>query len=69
MNETIENNVREHRKKAGLTQEELAREMAVSRQTINSIEKGKYIPSLPLALKMARFFKCKMDNIFTLEED
>ena len=42
--------------------------MSVSRQTIISIEKGKYVPSLPLALKLARFFKCSTDEVFTLEK-
>ena len=68
MNDSVANNVREHRKNAGLTQEDLAAAMKVSRQTIISIEKGKYIPSLPLALKLARFFKCATDDVFTIEE-
>ena len=68
MNESVANSVREHRKGAGLTQEDLAAAMSVSRQTIISIESGKYIPSLPLALKLARFFKCPTDRLFTLEE-
>lgn len=68
MNERVANSVREHRKIAGLTQEDLAAAMRVSRQTIISIENGKYIPSLPLALKLARFFKCSTDEMFTLEE-
>lgn len=68
MNEKVSNSVREHRKEAGLTQEDLAAAMRVSRQTINSIESGKYIPSLPLALKLARYFKCPTDRMFTLEE-
>lgn len=69
MNEKIYNNIRDYRKKAGLTQEELADEMRVSRQTINSIELGRYIPSLPLALRIARFFRCSTDKMFRLEED
>jgi len=68
MNERVANSVREHRKSAGLTQEDLAAAMRVSRQTIISIESGKYIPSLPLALKLARFFKCPTDGMFTLEK-
>ena len=68
MNERVANSVREHRKGAGLTQEDLAAAMSVSRQTIISIEKGKYVPSLPLALKLARFFKCSTDEVFTLEK-
>jgi putative transcriptional regulator len=69
MNEKIHNTIREFRKKAGLTQEELADEMRVSRQTINSIELGRYIPSLPLALRIARFFGCSTDEMFHLGED
>jgi len=68
MNEKVANSVRERRKSAGLTQEDLAAAMRVSRQTIISIESGKYIPSLPLALKLARFFKRPTDDLFTLEE-
>jgi putative transcriptional regulator len=68
MNDSVANSVKEHRKNAGLTQEDLAAAMKVSRQTIISIEKGKYIPSLPLALKLARFFKCSTDDVFTIEE-
>jgi putative transcriptional regulator len=66
MNEKIVNSVRKYRKNAGLTQEELARAMNVSRQTINSIEQGRYVPSLPLALKMARFFTRSTDDMFAL---
>ena len=68
MNDSVYNSVRKLRKEAGLTQEYFAEAMGVSRQTINSIERGKYIPSLPLALKIARFFKCSMDEMFSLEE-
>jgi putative transcriptional regulator len=68
MNERVANSVKEQRKNAGLTQEELAAAMDVSRQTIISIERGKYIPSLPLALKLARFFNCSTDEVFTIEE-
>lgn len=68
MGEKIANSVKERRKLAGLTQEELADAMLVSRQTIISIERGKYIPSLPLALKLARFFKCATDEVFRIEK-
>ncbi len=68
MNDSVANSVKEHRKDAGLTQEDLAAAMKVSRQTIISIEKGKYVPSLPLALKLARFFKCSTDDVFTIEK-
>jgi putative transcriptional regulator len=68
MNDRVANRVRDHRKNAGLTQEDLAAAMNVSRQTIISIEKGKYVPSLPLALKLARYFNCSTDDVFTIEE-
>ena len=51
-----------------ITQEELAKLIGVSRQTINAVEKGKYVPSTLLALKMAKVFGKKVDDIFTLEE-
>ena len=69
MSENILNTVKEYRKKAGLTQEGLARVMGVSRQTIISIERGRYIPSLPLALKLAGYFECSTDDMFKLDED
>ncbi|MDU2131311.1 MAG: helix-turn-helix transcriptional regulator [Finegoldia magna] len=52
-----------------MTQEELANEVGVTRQTITSIENGKYIASLPLAFKIAKFFEMKIEDIFTKEED
>jgi len=67
MDERVTNSVKERRTGAGLTQEDLAGAMGVSRQTIISIERGKYIPSLPLALKLARFFKCPLDDVFTID--
>jgi putative transcriptional regulator len=58
------NNLRNFRKKAGLSQEKLADKVSVTRQTIISIENGKYVPSLELALKFAKQFKCKVENLF-----
>jgi len=49
---------------AGLSQGELAAAMSVSRQTINSIEKGRYTPSLPLALALARYFETTVEEMF-----
>ena len=69
MTDRIDNRIRECRKEAGVTQEELARAMCVSRQTINSIERGRYVPSLPLALKIARFFGNRVDDMFRLDEN
>ncbi len=52
-----------------LTQEELAKKIGVSRQTINSIEKSRYIPSTVLALKMSKLFNKTVNDIFDLEAD
>jgi len=60
----VRNDVRERRAAKGLSQGELARELSVSRQTINSIETGRYTPSLPLALAIARFFGVTVEEIF-----
>jgi putative transcriptional regulator len=64
----ILNRVREMRAERGWTQQELADLVGVSRQSINSIENGRYVPSLPLALTFARVFQCTTDEIFTLEK-
>ena len=64
----MENRVIKHRKALKMTQEELAKQVGVTRQTIISIEQGKYIASLPLALKIARVFKEPVEEIFYLEE-
>jgi putative transcriptional regulator len=56
------------RAERGWTQQELADLVGVSRQSINSIENGRYVPSLPLALTFARVFRCTTDEIFTLEK-
>ncbi|MCM1131001.1 MAG: helix-turn-helix transcriptional regulator [Roseburia sp.] len=56
------------RKNHKYTQEELAKKLGVTRQTIISIEQGKYIASLPLALKMAKIFDVPLEQIFDLEE-
>ncbi len=63
----MRNTVVEYRRNIGYSQEQLAERLAVSRQTIISIEKGKYNPSLPLALMMAEVFQVKVENIFELE--
>ena len=60
----MRNDVRERRTASGLAQGELARELDVSRQTINSIETGRYTPSLPLAIAIARFFGSTVEEIF-----
>jgi putative transcriptional regulator len=60
----MKNDVRELRTERGLSQAELAAAMKVSRQTINSIEKGRYVPSLPLALALARYFGKQVEEMF-----
>ena len=60
----MKNRVRELRTAKGLSQGELAAAVAVSRQTINSIEKERYTPSLPLALALARYFGSTVEEMF-----
>jgi len=64
--ELKKNKLQDYRKKASLSQEKLAEILGVTRQTIISIEHNKYIPSLQLALKLARTFKCKVEDLFGL---
>jgi putative transcriptional regulator len=59
--------VKELRTARGWTQEQLAKAVGVSRQSVNSIERDRYVPSLLLALTFARVFGCSTDQIFTLE--
>jgi putative transcriptional regulator len=65
---TIQNRVKELRSDRGWTQQQLADLVGVSRQSINSIERQRYEPSLTLALKFARVFGLSTDAIFSLEE-
>ena len=58
------NEVRQLRESRGLSQGQLAQELRVSRQTINAIETGRYLPSLPLAFVLARFFGRPIEEIF-----
>lgn len=69
MNSAIHNRVKELRSARGWTQEQLAKAVGVSRQSINSIERDRYVPSLLLALTFARVFGCSTDQIFTLESE
>ncbi len=64
----MKNNLKVLRAIKNISQEDLAKIIQVSRQTINAMEKGKYAPSTILALKLARFFEKTVDEIFTLEE-
>jgi putative transcriptional regulator len=58
------NDVRERRAARGLSQGELGQALGVSRQTINAIETGRYLPSLPLALALARYFDTSVEQMF-----
>ncbi|MCM3541318.1 helix-turn-helix transcriptional regulator [Priestia endophytica] len=64
----MKNKISEYRKNRGYSQDKLAEKLGVSRQTVISIEKGKYNPSLPLALIIAEIFELKIEDIFFLEE-
>jgi putative transcriptional regulator len=64
----MKNRLRELREERGLTQEELAKALGVTRQTIIAIERGKYDPSLRLAFKIARFFGKRIEEVFMYEE-
>ena len=65
----MKNYLKENREAKGLTQDELAHALHVSRQTIISIEKGRYIASLQLALLIAAYFQLPVETIFKLEKD
>jgi len=64
----MENNLKELRKIKGISQGDLAHHLEVSRQTINSIENGKFDPSLTLAIKLTRYFNVSIDEIFKYED-
>ena len=64
---TINNNIKRMRTEKNITQEQLAEAVGVSRQTIVAIEKGNYIPSLLLAMRLARFFKVSIDALFHIQ--
>jgi len=65
----MKNTIRIQRAIKNITQAELAELISVSRQTINTIESGKYVPSTVLALKMAKVFQVAVEQIFELEEE
>lgn len=65
--EQVINNVTEYRKRANMTQQELADHVSVSRQTIISIEKGNYTPSVLLALKIAKTLSAQVQEIFYID--
>ena len=65
----MKNRLEEIRKAKGITQEELANALEVSRQTVGSLENGRYNPSIILAFKIARFFGVSIEDVFIYEED
>lgn len=65
----ITNRVREFRLRADLTQEALGEKVGVTRVTINCLENGVYLPSIELAFKLARFFKLRVDELFSLGDE
>lgn len=69
MKNEVTSQVKQYRLERQMTQQDLAKLAHVSRQSIISIEQGRYIPSLPLALKLAQIFECATDDLFQLMED
>jgi putative transcriptional regulator len=69
MSEDVVNQIKDFRVERGLTQDELAQAVGVSRQSIISIERGRYTPSLYLALRIAQFFQCSTDELFKLNKE
>ena len=65
----MKNRLEELRKQRGVKQEDLARTLEVSRQTIGSLENGRYNPSIQLAFKIARYFETSIEEIFMYEEE
>ncbi|MGG4264410.1 helix-turn-helix transcriptional regulator [Peribacillus simplex] len=64
----MNNNIKELRELKGYSQEDLAKKLGVSRQTIISIEKNRFNPSLPLAMQISKLFDTYVENIFVLDE-
>lgn len=65
----MKNHIKEIRMKLDLSQDQLANKLGVSRQTIISLEKGRYNPSITLAFKLANVFHCQIEDIFIYEEE
>ena len=65
----MENKIEAIRKEQGILQEEFAKAMGVSRQTISSLENGRYNPSIGLAYKIAKFFGMTIEEVFVFEEE
>lgn len=67
LDKMIHNSVKQHREQKNITQQQLAADVGISRQTIIAIEKGNYEPSLGLAMKIAKYFKLKIEEIFMIQ--
>ena len=65
----MKNRIEEIRKERGIRQEEFAKSMGVSRQTISSLENGRYNPSIILAYKIAQYFEMSIEEVFVFEEE
>ena len=64
----MKNNLKDLRKSKNISQNDLADELSVSRQTVNSVENGKFDPSLTLAIKLTKYFKVPLEEIFIYED-
>ena len=69
MEVNLKNRIESIRKERGIRQEEFAKAMGVSRQTISSLENGRYNPSILLAFKIAKYFEMTIEEVFLFEED
>ena len=67
--DNLKNRIEEIRKERGIRQEEFAKAMGVSRQTISSLENGRYNPSILLAYKIAKYFEMTIEEVFIFEEE
>jgi putative transcriptional regulator len=65
----MKNSIKVERAKKNITQEDLANSVSVSRQTINAVETGKFVPSTILALKIARYFQVPLESLFELDSN
>ena len=65
----MKNRIEDLRKEKGIRQDEFAKHLGVSRQTISSLENGRYNPSIILAYKIAKYFECSIEDVFLFEEE
>ena len=67
--EELKNTIKVHRARMDITQEQLAKMVGVTRKTINTVERGRFVPSTVLALKIARAFSVHVEEVFSLTDD